>query len=86
MSDIYGNIPAKLTIYRQSADNIHMAKKSQTLFKKNLLSRSLIGLTLVLILTASFEAVTQNDFTTLAPTQLFVVAGVFGILGLYTKD
>ena len=54
--------------------------------KKNLLSQLLIGFTLLLILVAVFEAVTQNDFTTLAPTQLFLVAGVFGILGLYTKD
>ncbi len=63
-----------------------MAKKPKALFKKNILSRSLIGLTLLFVLVAAFEAVTQNDFTTLAPTQLFVVAGVFGILGLYTKE
>jgi len=63
-----------------------MVKQAKPLFKKNFLSKSLIGLTLLLILAASFEAATQNDFTTLAPTQLFVVAGVFGILGLYTKD
>ncbi len=63
-----------------------MAKKAKTLLKKNVLSRSLIGLTLVIALVAGFEAVTQNDFTTLAPTQLFVVAAVFGILGLYTKE
>lgn len=63
-----------------------MAKKSKQILKKNYLSQALIGLTLVLVLVASFEAITQNDFTTLAPTQLFVVAGVFGILGLYTKE
>ena len=63
-----------------------MLKSSPESRKKNLLSQLLIGLTLLLILVAVFEAVTQNDFTTLAPTQLFLVAGVFGILGLYTKD
>lgn len=63
-----------------------MSKSGSKKLKKNLLSQALIGFTLLLILVAVFEAITQNDFTTLAPTQLFLVAGVFGILGLYAKD
>jgi len=45
----------------------------------------LIALTVVIILIASYQAVTQNDITQIAPTQLFLVAGVLGILGLYLK-
>lgn len=56
------------------------------LFKHNGLSQVLIVGTILFILVASYEAVTQNDFTNIAPTQLFIVAGVFGILGLYLKD
>ena len=41
---------------------------------------------LVVILVAVYQAVTQNDITSIAPTQLFLVAGVLGILGLYLKD
>lgn len=63
-----------------------MPKSSPKNLKKNFLSQLLIGFTLLLILVAAFEAITQNDFTTIAPTQLFLVAGVFGILGLYTKE
>lgn len=63
-----------------------MPKASLKSLKKNRLSQLLISITLLLILVAAFEAVTQNDFTTIAPTQLFLVAGVFGILGLYTKE
>ena len=39
-----------------------------------------------IILVAGYQAVTQNDITSIAPTQLFLVAGVLGILGLYLKD
>lgn len=63
-----------------------MSKPKSKGLNKNLLSRLLISFTLLLILIAVLEAITQNDFTTIAPTQLFIVAGVFGILGLYTKD
>jgi len=63
-----------------------MSKSNPKIIKKNMLSRFLIALTLLLSLVAVFEGITQNNFTTLAPTQLFVVAGVFGILGLYTKE
>lgn len=67
-----------------------MAKKSASkitgLGKNNSLSQILIILTVVIILVAAFEAVTQNDITKVAPTQLFLVAGVLGILGLYLKD
>lgn len=54
--------------------------------KYNPLSQFLIVATVALVLVASFEAVTQNDFTSLAPTQLFLVAAVLGVLGLYLKD
>ena len=64
----------------------YMSKSNPKIIKKNMLSRFLIALTLLLSLVAVFEGITQNNFTTLAPTQLFVVAGVFGILGLYTKE
>lgn len=64
-----------------------MAKKSAlSKSKGSPVSQVLIGLTLIIIVVAAFEAVTQNDITTVAPTQLFVVAGVLGMLGLYLKD
>ncbi|OGD93740.1 hypothetical protein A2697_02825 [Candidatus Curtissbacteria bacterium RIFCSPHIGHO2_01_FULL_41_44] len=55
-------------------------------FKSNPLSQFLIGATAIVILIAAYEAVTQNDITSIAPTQLFLVAGVLGILGLYLKN
>ncbi len=64
-----------------------MAKKS--IFKPskgNPVSQLLIVATVVIIIVATYQAMTQNDITTLAPTQLFLVAGVLGILGLYLKD
>ena len=64
-----------------------MAKKALIQSSKsNTLSQVLIGATVVIILVAVYQAVTQNDMTSIAPTQLFLVAGVLGILGLYLKD
>ncbi len=64
-----------------------MARKAALkLSNKNPLSQLLITATLVIILVAAYEAFTENDFTTLAPTQLFLVAAVLAILGLYLKD
>ena len=64
-----------------------MAKKSSLISAKgNPLSQLLIAVTVLIIIIAGYEAVTQNDITTIAPTQLFLVAGVLGILGLYLKD
>lgn len=63
-----------------------MAKKRAITTKGNPLSQILIGATVVVVLVAAYQAVTQNDVTSLAPTQLFIVAGVLGILGLYLKD
>lgn len=64
-----------------------MAKKSALKPSKSTpISQVLIALTLVIITVAAYQAVTQRDITTLAPTQLFLVAGVLGILGLYLKD
>lgn len=64
-----------------------MAKKSVlTPSKGNSLSQLLIVATVAIILVALYQAVTQNDVTTIAPTQLFLVAGVLGVLGLYLKD
>ena len=64
-----------------------MAKKALIkISKSNTLSQVLIGATVVIILVAVYQAVTQNDITLIAPTQLFLVAGVLGILGLYLKD
>lgn len=54
--------------------------------KNTLISQILIAMTAVILLVAAYESVTQNDFTTLAPTQLFIAAGVLGILGIYLKD
>lgn len=54
--------------------------------KNNQLSQFLIVSTIVIVLAAAYEAVTQNDFTSIAPTQLFLVAAVLGVLGLYLKD
>lgn len=64
-----------------------MAKRSGLKPSKNSpISQILIGLTVIIIIVAAYQAVTQQDITTLAPTQLFLVAGVLGILGLYLKD
>jgi len=64
-----------------------MAKKSTiTKSKGSSISQILIAFTVIILVVAAYEAVTQNDFTSLAPTQLFIVAGVLGILGLYLKD
>lgn len=64
-----------------------MAKKSTiSKSKGNPLSQLLIAGTVIIIVVAAYEAVTQSDVTSLAPTQLFLVAGVLGILGLYLKD
>ncbi|EKD57383.1 MAG: hypothetical protein ACD_57C00322G0004 [uncultured bacterium] len=64
-----------------------MAKKALLKRSKSApLSQLLIAATAVIILVGAFEFVTQNDFTSIAPTQLFLVAGVLGILGLYLKD
>lgn len=46
----------------------------------------LIAATALIILVGSYQAITQNDITNFAPTQLFLVAGVLAILGLYLKD
>lgn len=54
--------------------------------KTNPVSQILIVLTVVIILVASYQAVTQNDITSVAPTQLFLVATVLGVLGLYLKN
>lgn len=54
--------------------------------KANPISQILIALTVVIILVASYQAVTQNDITSVAPTQLFLVAAVLGVLGLYLKN
>lgn len=54
--------------------------------KNNPLSQFLIVATVVIVLVASYEAVTQNDITNIAPTQLLLVAAVLGVLGLYLKD
>lgn len=64
-----------------------MAKKTLIKSSKtNPISQILIILAVVVILFASYEVATQNDITSIAPTQLFLLAGVLGILGLYLKD
>ena len=64
-----------------------MAKKLHVKgFKGNPISQFLIAATAIIVLIAAYQAVTQNDITSIAPTQLFLVAGVLGILGLYLKD
>lgn len=64
-----------------------MAKKSVLKSSKaNPLSQLLITATVLVVIVAAYQAVTQQDITSLAPTQLFLVAGVLGILGLYLKD
>ena len=65
-----------------------MAKKSSAIFrsKGSPLSQILVAATVIIVIVAAYQAVTQNDITSLAPTQLFLVAGVLGILGLYLKD
>ena len=64
-----------------------MAKKAAIIPSKgNPISQILIIATVVIVIVATYQAITQKDITTLAPTQLFLVAGVLGILGLYLKD
>ena len=64
-----------------------MAKKSLiTPSKVNPISQILIAVAVVVILFASYEVATQNDITSIAPTQLFLLAGVLAVLGLYLKD
>ncbi|KKR87692.1 MAG: hypothetical protein UU34_C0003G0034 [Candidatus Curtissbacteria bacterium GW2011_GWA1_41_11] len=63
-----------------------MAKKSLFTSKSNPLSQLLIAGAVLIILVAVIQAVTQVDITNIAPTQLFLVAGVLGILGIYLKD
>ena len=63
-----------------------MAKKSLFTSKSNPLSQLLIVGAVLIILVAVIQAVTQVDITNIAPTQLFLVAGVLGILGIYLKD
>lgn len=66
-----------------------MAKKAQAkskAFQGRGISKLLITLTVIMVLLGSYEAVTQNDITKIAPTQLFLLAGVMGILGIYLKD
>jgi len=63
-----------------------MAKKSLFTSKSNPLSQLLIAGAVLIILVAVVQAVTQVDITNIAPTQLFLVAGVLGILGIYLKD
>ena len=64
-----------------------MAKKTKAVLKftGSGISQFLIFLTVIIVLAASYQAATQNDITGIAPTQLFLVAGVIGILGLYLK-
>lgn len=63
-----------------------MAKKSLFTSKSNPLSQLMIAGAVLVILVAVIQAVTQVDITNIAPTQLFLVAGVLGILGIYLKD
>ena len=63
-----------------------MAKKSLFTSKSNPLSQIMIAGAVLVILVAVIQAVTQVDITNIAPTQLFLVAGVLGILGVYLKD
>lgn len=63
-----------------------MAKKALFTSKSNPISQLLLAGAVLVILLASIQAVTQNDITNIAPTQLFLVAGVLGILGIYLKD
>lgn len=62
-----------------------MAKKAKAALTGSSISQFLIILTVGIVLLASYQAATQNDITGVAPTQLFLVAGVLGILGLYLK-
>lgn len=54
--------------------------------KSNPLSQLLVVATVLLMLLAAYESLTRNYVTQFSPTQLFVVAAVFGILALYLKD
>ncbi len=63
-----------------------MAKKRLFTSRGNPLSQLLIAGAVLVILLGVFQAVTQNDITNFAPTQLFLVAAVLGILGIYLKD
>ena len=63
-----------------------MAAKSAHRFSGNPLSQFLIILSVLVILLAVYESATRNIITNVLPTQLFILSGVLGILGLYLKD
>ena len=81
-------ILTNLTIFVKGVIIKKMAKKAKAAVRLtgSGISQLLIVLTVIIVLTASYQAATQNDITGVAPTQLFLVAGVLGILGLYLKD
>ena len=59
-----------------------MAKKALFTSKSNPISQLLLAGAVLVILLAAIQAVTQNDITNIAPTQLFLVAGVLQLLFL----
>ena len=61
-------------------------KKTTRRLKSNPLSQLLIVAALLIVLVALYESNTKNYITLFAPTQLFVLAGVLGVLGIYIKD
>lgn len=61
-------------------------KNSARRLKSNPLSQLLIVGALLIVMLALYESNTKNNITLFAPTQLFVLAGVLGILGIYIKD
>lgn len=74
-----------MTIFVKGVTIKKMAKKAKAALTGSSISQFLIILTVGIVLLASYQAATQNDITGVAPTQLFLVAGVLGILGLYLK-
>ena len=60
--------------------------KKPVRLKSNPLSQLLIVGALVVVLLALYETNTKDNITLFAPTQLFVLAGVLGVLGIYIKD
>ena len=61
-------------------------KSTARKLKSNPLSQFLIVTALAVVLLALFESNTNSQISPFGTTQLFVVAGVLGILGIYIKD
>lgn len=87
LAKIGSYLKLNLTFWVEIPDYWIMARKiALKKSKSNPLSQLLVTATVLLMLLAAYESLTRNYVARFSPTQLFVVAAVFGILALYLKD